>query len=199
MKWILIIGAVVVGIGAWIFVSPLFIDQNVDEPFDYHRADGGVDLEKVMAMPEAERAAMMNEIMQSAAEAPDLNHSEDMPVNATALAIGLFKDADELHMGRGAVTLYALSNARHVLRFENFRTTNGPDLVVYLTKHKSPATATDVTDQGYLSLGKLKGNVGNQNYDIPANVDLSEYQGVVIWCELFGVLFSPASLIPLDA
>ncbi len=199
MKWILVIGAVVVAIAAWFFVSPLFIDQSVDEPFDYRRADGAVDLDKVMAMPEAERAAMMNEIMQTAAEARDQSRIEDMPVAATALAIGLFKDADELHMGRGAVTLYALSDKRHVLRFENFRTTNGPDLRVYLAKHKSPTTAADVTDNGYLSLGKLKGNIGDQNYDIPATANLSEYQSVVIWCELFGVLFSPASLIPLDA
>ena len=81
-----------------------------------------------------------------------------------------------------------------MVRFENFRTTNGPDLVVYLAKHPSPQQAADVVDGGYLSLGKLKGNVGNQNYEIPAAIDVAQYNSVVIWCELFGVLFSPASL-----
>ena len=51
-----------------------------------------------------------------------------------------------------------------------------------------------MTDRGYLSLGELKGNVGNQNYPIPADVDVAGYGSVVIWCELFDVLFSPAAL-----
>ena len=96
--------------------------------------------------------------------------------------------------GSGSATLYRLPDDRHVVRFENFRTTNGPDLVVYLAKHPSPSQASDVADGGYVSLGKLKGNVGNQNYVIPDDVDITEFGSVVIWCELFGVLFSPASL-----
>ncbi|MCP4333110.1 MAG: DM13 domain-containing protein, partial [Gammaproteobacteria bacterium] len=44
------------------------------------------------------------------------------------------------------------------------------------------------------SLGKLKGNIGNQNYAVPPGTNIAEYQSVVIWCELFGVLFSPAAL-----
>jgi hypothetical protein len=91
-----------------------------------------------------------------------------------------------------------LANGSHLLRFENFRTTNGPDLVVYLAAHAAPASAGDVTEAGFLGLGKLKGNVGNQNYRIPANVDVSAYRSAVIWCELFGVLFSPASLTPVS-
>ena len=200
MKWMITVAVVlVVALGAWFFVGPLLVDQTVDEPFDYRAADGSVDLDKVMAMPDATRQAMMNEIMQTAAEAPDRDQVEAMPVSATALSIGLFQDADELHMGRGAVTLYALSDGRHTLRFENFRTTNGPDLYVYMAKHESPAVAADVTDNGYVSLGKLKGNIGDQNYAVPADVNIAEYRSVVIWCELFGVLFSPATLIPLEA
>ena len=66
-------------------------------------------------------------------------------------------------------------------------------LVVYLAKHPAPTQASDVTDGGFVRLGKLKGNIGNQNYEIPQGVDVTEYGSVVIWCELFGVLFSPAS------
>ena len=49
-------------------------------------------------------------------------------------------------------------------------------------------------DSGFVKLGMLKGNVGNQNYEIPAGTDVAEYGSVIIWCELFDVLFSPAAL-----
>ena len=118
-----------------------------------------------------------------------------MPAQTPELvASGAFKDADDIHKGSGDALLYRLADGSHLLRFENFRTTNGPDLVVYLAAHDAPARAGDVTDTGFLSLGKLKGNVGNQNYRIPANIDVGAYRSAVIWCELFGVLFSPAPL-----
>lgn len=186
---------VVILVVAWIFVSPLFIDRTVDESFDFTKEGGGVDMDVVMALPEAERMAMMNHIMDAAAEAPDSRIADDMPaVSPVALAAGEFTDADAIHKGSGTATLYRLPDDSHVVRFEDFRTTNGPALVVYLAKHPSPASADDVVDGGYLELGKLKGNVGNQNYPVPAGTDVSAYGSVVIWCELFGVLFSPASL-----
>ncbi len=113
------------------------------------------------------------------------------------LARGTFVDADAIHKGSGTALLYGLPDGRHVVRFEDFRTTNGPALVVYLTQHENPQSAADVTDHGFMNIGKLKGNVGNQNYEIPANIDITPYRSVVIWCELFGVLFSPAALLPL--
>ena len=138
---------------------------------------------------------MMQEIMDAAANAPDVSARENMPSESPrAIAQGHFVDADAVHKGSGRATLYQLPNDRHVIRFEDFRTTNGPALVVYLAKHASPMQAADVLDGGYVSLGKLKGNVGNQNYEIPADIDVSDYGSVVVWCELFGVLFSPASL-----
>ena len=82
-----------------------------------------------------------------------------------------------------------------MVRFEDFRTTNGPALVVYLARHASPTSAADVLDGGFVNLGKLKGNVGNQNYVIPAGTAIDDYNSVVIWCELFDVLFSPAPLV----
>ena len=123
-----------------------------------------------------------------------------MPTGGPALlASGEFVDADAIHKGSGRALLYALPDGRHVLRFEDFRTTNGPALVVYLAGHASPTSAADVIDGGFLDLGKLKGNVGNQNYPIPADVDIADYGSVVIWCELFDVLFSPAALELVEA
>lgn len=187
---------VVVLVVAWIFVSPLFIDRTVDEALDFSREGGGVDVDAVMSMPEDKRLAMKNDIMDAAAEAPDTPVTDDMPADApVVVASGRFTDADAIHKGSGNAMLYRLPNDGHVVRFEDFRTTNGPALVVYLAKHPSPAAAADVIDRGFLSLGKLKGNVGNQNYPVPSGTDVSEYGSVVIWCELFDVLFSPASLV----
>ena len=190
---VLILGA------AWFFVSPLFIDQAVDEDFDLILPDGTVNMPMVMSMPEDKRQAMKGEIMDAAAAAPDQPMAETMPsAGPVVVASGEFVDADAVHKGSGRAMLYALPDGSHVVRFEDFRTTNGPALVVYLAKHPSPASAADVLDGGFLDLGKLKGNVGNQNYVIPAGTDVSEYGSVVIWCVLFDVLFSPAALVAAD-
>ncbi len=80
-----------------------------------------------------------------------------------------------------------------VLRFEDFRTDNGPDLNVYLSS--APGTAGDGDlDLDFVDLGDLKGNIGNQNYVIPDGVDLDRYSTVVIWCVRFGVPFGHAEL-----
>lgn len=181
-------------IGAY-FASPLFYDRTVDEDFDILLPSGGLDMAAVMAMPDGKRDSMMDEIMDVAAKAPDQAADDAMPEAAPAqVARGEFRDADAIHKGSGDAVVYRLPDGRHVVRFEDFRTTNGPALVVYLAQHPNPVVAGDVTDGGFLDLGKLKGNVGNQNYIIPADIDVAEYGSVVIWCELFDVLFSPASL-----
>ena len=199
MKRLLLVLVVVLAAAAWFFVSPLFIDRTVDESFDFMLPDGSLDVEKTMSLSEEKREEMKSEIMDAAAGAPDRTKTEPMPVEAPrALARGDFVDVDAVHKGSGQATLYELPDGRHVLRFEDFRTTNGPALVVYLARHPSPATAADVTDLGYVDLGELKGNVGNQNYVIPAGTRVEEYGSVVIWCVLFDVLFSPAALHPVD-
>jgi len=179
----------------WFFVSPLFINETVDEDFSFVRDDGQFDFERIMAMPHEKRLTMKSEIMQAAAEAPDRESMESMAVNEPRIiASGEFVDADAIHKGSGHATVYELPNGEHVVRLEDFRTTNGPALVVYLAKHEAPTKASDVSGNGFLKLGDLKGNIGNQNYPVPTGTDITEYQSVVIWCELFGVLFSPAAL-----
>jgi hypothetical protein len=183
------------GAAAWFFVSPLFIDRTVDEQFDFIRDDGSLDMPAIMTMPESKRQDMAKNIMDAAAAAPDSKSAEAMPGNAPeTIARGTFVDADVIHKGSGQASLYRLGDDRHVVRFEDFRTTNGPALVVYLAQHPAPSSAADVTNGGFLKLGKLKGNVGNQNYAVPTGTDVSIYNSVVIWCELFDVMFSPAAL-----
>jgi hypothetical protein len=78
-----------------------------------------------------------------------------------------------------------------MLRFEDFRVTNGPDLYVYLSQNPKP-TRDESSLGAFIDLGKLKGNSGNQNYEITE--DITGYNTAVIWCKRFGVLFSFAVL-----
>ncbi len=108
-------------------------------------------------------------------------------------ADGTFTAIDAVHAGSGTATLYQLPDNSRVLRFENFRVTNGPDLHVIMTRNPDPRDASQV-GADYIDLGSLKGNVGNQNYSVPSEVDLSQYLGVVIYCVPFQVVFSTAAL-----
>jgi len=112
---------------------------------------------------------------------------------AQVVAEGQFRDADRAHSGSGIAKLVALPGGGFEVQFTEFRVTNGPDLEVWLSSHPDPAESSDVLDNEYLSLGMLKGNVGDQSYPIPQGTELADFQSIVIWCEQFGVLFSPAS------
>jgi Electron transfer DM13 len=113
---------------------------------------------------------------------------------ATAIRSGVFQDADSSHKGSGHATVLRTAGGSHVLRFTDFKVTNGPDLKVYLVKADTIKTADDVTASKWISLGTLKGNIGDQNYTLPSSADPGDYGSVVIWCEQFGVLFSAATL-----
>lgn len=121
---------------------------------------------------------------------------EETLTEATVVATGTFRDADRAHQGSGTATLVALPGGGHEIQLTEFQVTNGPDLEVWLSAHPDPASSSDVADNPWVALGQLKGNVGDQAYDVPAGTDIAAYQSVVIWCEQFGVLFSPAALAP---
>ncbi|MCB1387121.1 MAG: DM13 domain-containing protein [Nitratireductor sp.] len=126
----------------------------------------------------------------------DREVSEALPAELmlTSVKTGRFHDADGAHKGSGKAEILQGAAGTTLLRLTEFRVTNGPDLEVWLVKAADPKSAADVTAAGWLSLGPLKGNVGDQTYVIPEGTDLGQYGSVVIWCEQFGVLFSPAPL-----
>lgn len=99
------------------------------------------------------------------------------------------------HTTRGQALVLETADGRRFLRFEGFETSNGPDLVVYLSA-KEPAGPEDWHgyDQDFVDLGPLKGNVGDQNYEIPKGVDLDRYSTAVVWCRRFTVGFAAAPL-----
>ena len=121
--------------------------------------------------------------------------AEAAPVSdrLTEVASGTFRDADSAHKGTGTASILRAGD-RHVLRLTEFEVTNGPDLEVWLVRAPSIASSSDVKASEWVSLGQLKGNVGDQNYDLPPGTDPAAYPSVVIWCEQFGVLFSAADL-----
>jgi hypothetical protein len=124
--------------------------------------------------------------------------AEELPaeLQMKTAAMGEFRDADSVHHGKGTATIFENDSGTKVLRFTNFEATNGPDLKVWLVKAENIKASADVKASTWVGLGPLKGNIGDQNYVIPGDVNLADYKSVVIWCEQFGVLFSAADLKP---
>ncbi|MEV7541549.1 DM13 domain-containing protein [Streptomyces sp. NPDC089915] len=101
------------------------------------------------------------------------------------------------HTTTGTVRLIRLSDGSRTLRLEGLDTSNGPDLRVWLSDApvKEGVAGWSVFDDGkHVSLGALKGNKGDQNYEIPAGVNLADYRSVTIWCDRFDVSFGAAAL-----
>ena len=183
-----LIGAIVVGIPilalGWWLGSPLFTTNEVDEEFPI---SAGAVVPADMTPEEVEAE------MEKAADSPDDQTDQPMPgADPVKLVGGVFVGADSFHEGSGRATIYDLGDGERVLRLEAFTVTNGPALHVLLVPDPRPEGRDDVT--GYLDLGELKGNVGNQNYEIPADVDVTEFGSVVIYCEPFHVIFATAGL-----
>lgn len=111
--------------------------------------------------------------------------------SATVAASGEFRSL--AHDTTGRAQLVKLSGGGHVVQFTDLDTSDGPDLRVYLSEKDSTAAETEF-GAGYIELGRLKGNLGNQVYEIPAGTDLSRYRSVVIWCERFSTGFGVAPL-----
>ena len=108
------------------------------------------------------------------------------------LASGMFHKV--AHESKGSATIFRVADGKRVLRLTDFETSNGPALHVYLVAAKDATDSATVTGAGFVDLGDLKGNIGEQNYDIPANVDLTNYEAVTIWCQRFSVNFTTAPL-----
>ena len=217
-KKIIILAVVIVAAVVTVYMgSPLFISTEVNEPFPPNSASASVSFEDFNTMTEDERAkaaenmstSQKNELMTRYANLDNNNATNiiDETMNETvsissssslsssaglnnSILSGSFTGAnDGIHNAQGTARVIPLQqDDAKVLRLENLKVTNGPDLYVYLSTDKS---ASD-----FVNLGKLKANNGNQNYDIPNGTDLTNHDTVLIWCKAFSVLFGSVELKP---
>jgi hypothetical protein len=118
-----------------------------------------------------------------------LTEADRSPLVATGTFIHA-NPSDPVHWGRGKVSVYE----RTVYLEPDFEVGPGPAYHVYLVPKASIRTNGDVRDAMYVDLGGLRAFKGSQRYPIPAGVNLKDYPSVVIWCERFSVLISPADL-----
>ena len=123
--------------------------------------------------------------------AEQLSEADRSPLVATGTFIHA-NPSDPVHYGKGKVSVYE----RTIFLEGDFEVGPGPAFHVYLVPKANVRTAADVTDQMYVDLGGLRAFKGSQRYPIPAGLDLKNYPSVVIWCERFSVLISPADLTP---
>jgi hypothetical protein len=172
----------------WYLISPLFINETVSEALPTAAAENLFDDPSV--------APTATKQMEEAMAAGAVEMEEPMPAGEAAsmkiLAQGAFYNL--AHEGSGTATIYQLADGTRILRFENFAVLNGPDLHVYLAAADPVADTVGVELAGSYDLGELKGNLGDQNYEIPADLDLSLFHSVVIWCQPFRVPFNAAPL-----
>jgi Electron transfer DM13 len=208
---------IIVGAGAYYLVSPLFFSTEVNEPLPTSIVQSE-SFQKFAAMNEEEKmqaAKQMSpqerdEIMSVAAKVnnsldesmdqtlsqlqqlqPQNNTTSTTDTGQNTLRTGTFVGVgDGIHNAEGIAKVVQVQDGNNILRLENLHVTNGPDLYVYL--------ATDKSASDFVSLGKLKANNGNQNYEIPSETDLTKYGTALIWCRPFSILFGSAELVSIS-
>jgi Electron transfer DM13 len=99
------------------------------------------------------------------------------------------------HPTTGTATIYRIGDGSRILRFTNFRTSNGPDVHIYLVAADDAKDSASVQSAGFIDLGSIKGNIGDQNYTLGPDLDLSKYRAVSVWCKRFSVNFGAAPLM----
>ncbi len=159
----------------WWTLSPLFIDRVVDEVLPY------------------ETKSPTSGTVSFSTKKPDTptDDTTEQTLGPVVRAEGTFVGADTLHRGSGTARIVDTADGP-ILRLEDFEVTNGPDLYVLLAKSAAPRTHNDFGE--YVELAQLKGNIGNQNYLLPADIDADAYGSVVIYCKAFSVVFATAAL-----
>lgn len=199
-----VVGAIVVAFLAFgVFgIQTKFFDDEVSE--DGPVFDSGAASNNPTDVVSQEVTDDMNEFMESDGTPLEVEASEPMPpevdeAQAAGAIVTQFEGSfgARSHPGEGIAKVLNDGTEQRFLRFEEFATDNGPDLNVYLTTADADADAGDFGADGqFVDLGDLKGNVGEQNYEIPTDVDLEEFDTVVVWCVRFGVAFTAADLFP---
>jgi len=139
----------------------------------------------------------VDEALPTVAPVPTVSASASpTPTAPVQLSSGTFTSHE--HATTGTVSIVENPDGTRLLAIENLDTSNGPDVHVWL----SASDVVEGTDGWYvagsadfLDLGLIKGNLGNQVYEIPADADLAKYRSVALWCVQFSVSFGAAQLV----
>ena len=181
-----VVVALVAVVLVWFQPQKLFIDDQVDQ-----------EVPTATTGSPAEDDAAGGAEQSAAADQPGAAPSETTAPPTTAapepvdLATGSFVSLD--HATAGTARVLALADGRRFVRLEGFETDNGPDLYLYLSAN--PAGGPEgAFDDSYHNLGRLQGNIGDQNYELPPDVDLGRFASVVVWCDRFDSAFGAADL-----
>ncbi|MEM7093283.1 MAG: DM13 domain-containing protein [Actinomycetota bacterium] len=178
-------------------IHTAFIDNEVSEDNPFADVDTGMaerfdDMEDQMASGEIVVDQRVETTAEDAAM-PDAM-AEDAAPQVETLASNNGVMVDHAHRGQGTANVIS-DGTLTFLRFEDdFAIDNGPDLNVYLVRGVGAEGPAGQFDDDFVDLGDLKGNIGAQNYEVPADVDITEFDTVVIWCVRFGVAFNAADL-----
>ncbi|MBI4884157.1 MAG: DM13 domain-containing protein [Actinobacteria bacterium] len=177
--------AVVVGGLAWVAfgyfaIQTAFVDDEVNEALP------SFEVAPVTNAPDTTVAVDQSPIPTS--EATSAPTTQTPQAQIVTEASGTFVSRE--HHTSGSASVLGDGSGRRVLRIEDLDTSNGPDLNVYLVN----SSTGDVSD--FIDLGDLKGNIGDQNYEVPEGTDLTRYDTVVIWCVRFSSAFGDARLQP---
>ncbi|MGH9279328.1 MAG: DM13 domain-containing protein [Acidimicrobiales bacterium] len=119
-----------------------------------------------------------------------------LPAMATGRVVreGTFYDVEKT--SKGTARLFRLADGRHALRMEDFEVNQNTDLFVWLGSASTPKTSAAAAGSEYWVLGNLKSTLGNQNYEIPANIPIDRVQSIVIWCQPVAIAYGAAGLSP---
>ena len=169
-----VVAAIAIAGTAWYLGSPLFIRTTLNE-----------------ALPSVAPAVTAAATAAATGAAQATGATQTAASGLTVLMQGELQFVDNAHNGKGPVRVVKVGDQR-ILRFEDVAITNAPDVHVYLSRETGGKWAEATS----LYLGALKATNGSFNYDIPANVDLSAYKSVVVWCRAFAVLVTWADLKP---
>lgn len=188
------VGAAILAILAFgVFgIQTAFIDDEVSEAGPIFRSQGASGLPSD-DMTDAE-VEDMNEVMVEEKIVAEVEAEETEPEMPEIVREREGQFIDRIHSGEGTAVVLT-DGLQKFLRFEDdFAIDNGPDLNVYLSAGVAADGDAGLFDDDFIDLGDLTGNVGSQNYELPADIDLDKYATVVIWCVRFGVAFNAADL-----
>jgi len=175
-KWFISVGVIVLlAIAGYVYFTATKTIE-VQEASPLLKVNDNLD-----TMGDAEKEQFQKEV--DAAQKNVAAMDEAMSDTAVLLAQGEFKP--RAHEVKGKALLIQAGDSK-LLRFEDFETVNGPDLHIWL--------ASSLGKEDYIELGSIKATKGNVNYDLPADVDTTKYNKVLVWCVPFRVLFSYAEL-----